>query len=109
MPKVTKAKGAAATADDLLPAAATMTDIEAGVEGMDAEGPSTSGDAAAAGGSGAVKPKFPPLTSYEANGRRIEFRRVPVPQVRGQPGVAGKGSRVSGSNKEVHVVCCVCA
>ena len=82
MPKVTKSKGAAAAADELLPAAATMTDIEAGVEGMEAEDPSTTGDAAAAGGSGAVKPKFPPLSSYEANGRRIEFRRVPVPQVR---------------------------
>lgn len=90
MPKVTKSKGAAAAADELLPAAATMTDIEAGVEGMEAEGPSTTGDAAAAGGSGAVKPKFPPLSSYEANGRRIEFRRVPVPQVRrGSPRFLG--------------------
>ncbi|KAI7846137.1 hypothetical protein COHA_000398 [Chlorella ohadii] len=85
MPKVTKAKGAAAAADELLPAAATMTDIEAGVGGLGAEAPRSSGDAAAAGGSGAVKPKFPPLSSYEANGRRIEFRRVPVPQNRMTP------------------------
>ncbi len=96
MPKVTKAKGAAAAADELLPAAATMTDIEAGVEGMEAEAPSSSGDAAAAGGSGAVKPKFPPLSSYEANGRRIEFRRVPVPQVRGLGNPCFSGGRSGG-------------
>jgi RNA-binding protein PNO1 len=32
-----------------------------------------------------VKPQFPPLTSYEANGKRIEFRRIPVPQHRMTP------------------------
>lgn len=33
----------------------------------------------------AVKPKFAPLTSYEENGKKIEFRRVPVPQHRMTP------------------------
>lgn len=48
-------------------------DIEAGV--MDAELEQQPG----------VKPKFAPVTSYEENGRNVEFRRVPVPQHRMTP------------------------
>lgn len=73
MPKVTKKSGAAA--DDLLQAAAPMTGIEAGHEDAPA----------AAAGDAPAKPKFAPLSSYEQNGRRIEFRRVPVPQNRMTP------------------------
>ncbi len=75
MPKVTKKTAAA---DDLLQPAASMMDIEAGTE----EAPHA---AEGAGGAAAPKPKFPPLSSYELNGKRIEFRRVPVPQHRLTP------------------------
>lgn len=75
MPKVTKKTAAA---DDLLQPAASMMDIEAGTE----EAPHA---AEGAGGGAAPKPKFPPLSSYEQNGKRIEFRRVPVPQHRMTP------------------------
>jgi hypothetical protein len=33
----------------------------------------------------APKPKFAPLGAYEQNGKRVEFRRVPVPQNRMTP------------------------
>jgi RNA-binding protein PNO1 len=36
-------------------------------------------------GGQAAKPKFAPLGAYEQNGKRIEFRRVPVPQNRMTP------------------------
>lgn len=49
-------------------------DIEAGVS-MEAELEQQPG----------VKPKFAPVTSYEENGRKVEFRRVPVPQHRMTP------------------------
>lgn len=75
MPKVTKKTAAA---DELLQPAAPMMDIEAGTE----EAPHA---AEGAGGGAAPKPKFPPLSSYEQNGKRIEFRRVPVPQHRMTP------------------------
>ncbi|KAL4458752.1 hypothetical protein ABPG75_013617 [Micractinium tetrahymenae] len=75
MPKVTKKGGAA---DDLLQPAAPMMDIEAGTE----EAPHA---AEGAGGGAAPKPKFPPLSSHELNGKKIEFRRVPVPQHRMTP------------------------
>ena len=89
MPKVIKKAGG--REDDLLQAAAPMSGIEAGVEE-----PQQGGQQAAAaqqqqqGGDGdgaaaAPKPKFPPMSSYEQNGRRIEFRRVPVPQHRMTP------------------------
>lgn len=71
MPKVKKGQ----QEDDILQEAAPTAAIEAGVEGvedMQAEG-------------AAVKPKFPPLSAFDQNGRRIEFRRVPVPQNRLTP------------------------
>jgi len=32
-----------------------------------------------------VRPTFPPATAYEENGKKVEFRRVPVPQHRMTP------------------------
>ncbi|KAL4859178.1 Pre-rRNA-processing protein PNO1 [Chlorella vulgaris] len=79
MPKATKK---AAQADDILQEAAPMTGIEAGTE----EGEQQHAAGAAAGAEQAgLKPKFAPLSSYEQNGKRIEFRRVPVPQHRMTP------------------------
>lgn len=69
MPKVTKKS----QQDDILQEAAPIA-IESGVEEMQQE---------EAGG--ALKPKFPPLSAFDQNGRRIEFRRVPVPQNRMTP------------------------
>lgn len=37
------------------------------------------------GEASAPKPKFPPLSAYEQNGQRVEFRRVTVPQHRMTP------------------------
>ncbi|GAB4821807.1 hypothetical protein N2152v2_008853 [Parachlorella kessleri] len=65
MPKVSKK-----TQDGPLVEAAPV-DMEAGVEDMQQEGVAT--------------PQFPPLSAYEQNGKRIEFRRVPVPQNRLTP------------------------
>lgn len=78
MPKASKK---ASLADELLHQAAPMTGIEAGTEGGEQQ------HAAAAAGEeqAGPKPKFAPLTSYELNGKRIEFRRVPVPQNRLTP------------------------
>ena len=71
MPKVTKRD----KKNDILVEAAPMAmDAEAGV-GMNAEEELQPG----------VKPKFAPVSSYEENGRKIEFRRVPVPQHRMTP------------------------
>lgn len=67
MPKVTKKRN---EAEDPLQDAAPLA-IEAGVEGEEALT--------------AVKPKFPPLSAYEQDGKRIEFRRIPVPQHRMTP------------------------
>jgi hypothetical protein len=79
MPKASKK---ASVADDLLQQAAPMMGIEAGTE----EGEQQHAAAAAAVEEQAgPKPKFAPLTSYELNGKRIEFRRVPVPQNRMTP------------------------
>lgn len=39
----------------------------------------------AAGASSAKVPQFAPLSAFEANGKRLEFRRVPVPQHRMTP------------------------
>lgn len=77
MPKVVK-KG---RDDDILQAAAPMTGIEAGVEEPEQQGVADGGS----GGAAAAKPKFAPLSSYELNGRKVEFRRVPVPQHRLTP------------------------
>lgn len=66
MPKVTKK-----SQDEPLQEAAPVA-MEAGVEGMEQE-------------DSMLKPKFPPLSAYEQNGKRIEFRRVPVPQNRMTP------------------------
>ena len=76
MPKVTKKS----QQEDVLQEAAPVA-MEAGVEEPE-EGQQA---AAAGGGEPGVKPKFPPLSAYEQNGRRIEFRRVPVPQNRLTP------------------------
>jgi RNA-binding protein PNO1 len=71
MPKVTKRD----KQNDLLVEAAPMTvDAEGGV--LEAAGPS---------GTAATRPKFAPITAYEENGKKIEFRRVPVPQHRMTP------------------------
>jgi hypothetical protein len=78
MPKVVKGK---AQQDDPLREAAPMTGIEAGTE----EEEQQHAEGAATGEQAGPKPKFPPLTSYEQNGKKIEFRRVPVPQHRMTP------------------------
>lgn len=78
MPKVTKKTS---VQDDLLQAAAPMMGIEAGTE----EAPLQQAAGGGAEGSAGPKPKFAPLTSYEQNGKKIEFRRVPVPQHRVTP------------------------
>lgn len=67
MPKVNKKAG---DKDDPLQPAAPVA-MEAGSE----EGPEAAGP----------RPKFAPLSAYEQNGRRIEFRRIPVPQHRMTP------------------------
>jgi RNA-binding protein PNO1 len=66
MPKVSKKKN---SVDAILQETTTMVMEQ---DEDDNEGPS-------------IKPQFPPLSSYEANGKRIEFRRVPVPQHRMTP------------------------
>ena len=71
MPKVTKKD----KHNDLLVDAAPMaldTDAGVGLNGAAAQQPG-------------LKPKFAPVTAYEENGRKIEFRRVPVPQHRMTP------------------------
>ena len=71
MPKVSKRE----KNNDILVEAAPMSlDIEAGVL-----------DEATQQGKPGVKPKFAPVTAYEENGKKIEFRRVPVPQHRMTP------------------------
>lgn len=70
MPKVSKRD----KQNDLLVEAAPMTvDAEGG--GLEAPGPSVA----------AARPKFAPITAYEENGKKIEFRRVGVPQHRMTP------------------------
>ena len=78
MPKVNKRAAGA----ELLAEAGGMEGIEAGVEE-----PAAAAAAAHAGPSGSAprKPKFAPLSAYEQNGQRIEFRRIPVPQHRMTP------------------------
>ena len=67
MPKVTKQRQ-----EMPLQEVAPMA-VEAGVEEAEA-------------GAGPVpKPQFAPLSAYEQNGKRIEFRRIPVPQHRMTP------------------------
>lgn len=73
MPKVTKKS----EQQDILQEAAPIEAIEAGV--LEAEPPQGEGE------EGLPKPKFAPLSAYEQNGQRIEFRRVPVPQHRMTP------------------------
>ncbi|KAG7669719.1 hypothetical protein Ndes2437B_g05902 [Nannochloris sp. 'desiccata'] len=71
MPKVSKRE----KNNDLLVEAAPMSlDVEAGV----LDGPTQQDKPG-------VKPKFAPVTAYEENGKKIEFRRVPVPQHRMTP------------------------
>jgi len=71
MPKVSKRE----KNNDLLIEAAPMSlDVEAGV----LDGPTQQDKPG-------VKPKFAPVTAYEENGKKIEFRRVPVPQHRMTP------------------------
>ena len=77
MPKVTKKS----QQDDVLQEAAPMAGIEAGVE----EEEQQHAEGAAGEEQAGPRPKFPPLSSYEQNGKRIEFRRVPVPQHRMTP------------------------
>lgn len=79
MPKVTKKKG---DAEDPLRLAAPVP-MEAGVEEGEEAGPS--GQQQQQDGAPGPRPKFPPLSAYEQNGRRVEFRRVPVPQHRMTP------------------------
>jgi RNA-binding protein PNO1 len=71
MPKVSKRE---VNNDILVEAAPMALDIEAGVLDEPSQ-PNKSG----------VKPKFAPVTAYEENGKKIEFRRVPVPQHRMTP------------------------
>jgi RNA-binding protein PNO1 len=68
MPKVTRA-----SANDIL--------LEAAPVGLDREASGMEHDAEPA----AVKPKFAPLGAYDLNGKKIEFRRVSVPQNRMTP------------------------
>jgi RNA-binding protein PNO1 len=71
MPKVSKRE----KNNDILVEAAPMSlDVEAGVLNEPTQQ-----------GKSGVKPKFAPVTAYEENGKKIEFRRVPVPQHRMTP------------------------
>ncbi|KAK9869051.1 hypothetical protein WJX84_009928 [Apatococcus fuscideae] len=75
MPKVSRSRG------NHSPLEAVPMAVESGenVEGVPAR-EDNSGAAVAP-----EKPKFSPLTAYELNGKKIEFRRVPVPQHRMTP------------------------
>jgi RNA-binding protein PNO1 len=85
MPKVTRRSAREEQDDPLQPAEPIHLDdgapMDAAPAAPDADG---DGGAEAPGPSGA-KPRFAPLSHYEAAGRRIEFRRVPVPQHRLTP------------------------
>jgi RNA-binding protein PNO1 len=58
--------------------------VEAAPMALDADAAPAGGQQEQAGPS-APRPKFAPVTPYEENGRKIEFRRVPVPQNRMTP------------------------
>jgi len=69
MPKVTKKD----KNDDILVQAAPMAIDTEDAPAVDQEA------------SPGVRPKFAPLSAYEENGKKVEFRRVPVPQNRMTP------------------------
>ena len=76
MPKVTKRD----QKNEILVEAAPMA-IDADAGGLS---PQTAA-AATTTNAAPPKPKFAPITTYEENGRKVEFRRVPVPQHRMTP------------------------
>ena len=69
--------------DDILQQVERMAGIEAGV--LEPKQQQQQQQHAAAAAAAGPKPKFAPLSSYEQNGKKIEFRRVPVPQHRMTP------------------------
>lgn len=82
MPKVSKKTDAASR---ILVESAPSTSDRGDLPMLDL----SSGAAAAAGGSAEAadvpKPKFPPMSAFDQNGQKIEFRRVTVPQHRMTP------------------------
>lgn len=74
MPKITKRNAT----DEILTEAAPMS-LDADDAGVIPSGSSPAEEGPS------VRPKFAPVTAYEENGRKIEFRRVQVPQNRMTP------------------------
>jgi len=82
MPKVTKKNNRIAEQSMLVEAAPMAPEIE---QGRDGEADEPRNEQQSEQQMTIPRPKFAAITSYEENGRKVEFRRVPVPQHRMTP------------------------